>query len=73
MKPASESATLTVAAAAAAGVLILYTLALAIFAREGFPTSLSTGSGFPYLSDQPVGEDGYYMMMAAWNLVPAKA
>jgi hypothetical protein len=68
MKPASESAKLTVAAAAAAGVLILYTLALAIFAREGFPTSLSTGSGFPYLSDQPVGEDGYYMMMAAWNL-----
>jgi hypothetical protein len=56
------------ASVGAAGVLLIYTLALTIFAREGFPTSLETGSGFPYLSDQPVGEDGYYMMMVAWNL-----
>lgn len=53
---------------AAAIVLVVYTLALAFGAREGFPTGLTTGSWAPYLSDQPVGEDGYYLLLAAWNL-----
>lgn len=53
----------------AAGALVLgYALALALFSHKGFPTGLSTGSWFPFLSDQPVGEDGYYLMMAAWRL-----
>ena len=45
-----------------------YTLALAFGARDGFPDGLQTGSFFPFLSDQPVGEDGYYLLLAAWNL-----
>ncbi len=53
---------------AAAIVLVVYTLVLAFGAREGFPTGLTTGSWAPYLSDQPVGEDGYYLLLAAWNL-----
>lgn len=56
---------LKIAAAIAAAI---YTLILAFGARDGFPTGLATGSFFPYLSDQPVGEDGYYLMLAAWNL-----
>ena len=52
----------------AAIALVLYTLVLAFGAREGFPTSLTTGSWAPFLSDQPVGEDGYYLLLAAWNL-----
>lgn len=53
---------------AAAALLVGYTLLLAFGAREGFPTSLTTGSFFPYISDQPVGEDGYYLLLVAWNL-----
>lgn len=52
---------------AAAVVTATYTLVLAFGARDGFPTGLTTGSFFPYLSDQPVGEDGYYLLLAAWN------
>ncbi|MDP2357322.1 MAG: hypothetical protein Q8M31_14835 [Beijerinckiaceae bacterium] len=52
----------------AAIVLVVYTLVLAFGAREGYPTGLTTGSWAPYLSDQPVGEDGYYLLLAAWNL-----
>ena len=61
--------TLTTSLKAAAAFLTLaYTLVLAFGARDGFPSGLTTGSFFPYLSDQPVGEDGYYLMLAAWNL-----
>lgn len=54
--------------AAAALLTLGYTLLLAFGAKAGFPSGLATGSFFPYLSDQPVGEDGYYLMLAAWNL-----
>ena len=61
--------TSTASLKAAAALLTLgYTLLLAFGATAGFPTGLTTGSFFPYLSDQPVGEDGYYLMLAAWNL-----
>ncbi|MBX9741515.1 MAG: hypothetical protein K2X62_15680 [Beijerinckiaceae bacterium] len=61
--------TFTATLKAAAAVLTLaYTLLLAFGAKAGFPTGLATHSFFPYLSDQPVGEDGYYLMLAAWNL-----
>jgi hypothetical protein len=53
---------------AAALVALGYTFILAFGAHEGFPTGLTTGLAFPYLSDQPVGEDGYYLLLAAWNL-----
>ncbi len=54
--------------AAAAAIALGYTLLLAFGALAGFPSSLATGMAFPYLSDQPVGEDGYYLMLVAWNL-----
>lgn len=54
--------------AAAAGVAAAYATVLAFGSREGFPPGLNTGSLFPYLSDQPVGEDGYYLLLVAWNL-----
>lgn len=53
---------------AATIALVVYTILLAFGAREGFPTGLTTGSWAPFLSDQPVGEDGYYLLLAAWNL-----
>lgn len=53
---------------AAALITAAYTLVLAFGARDGFPSALETGSFFPFLSDQPVGEDGYYLLLAAWNL-----
>lgn len=45
-----------------------YAVLLAVFSPEGFPTAETTGLAFPFLSDQPVGEDGYYLLLAAWNL-----
>lgn len=59
---------LTTMKRAAAAILIAYTLVLAFGATAGFPSSLTTGLYFPYLSDQPVGEDGYYLLLVAWNL-----
>ncbi|MDB5542883.1 MAG: uncharacterized protein JWO64_32, partial [Hyphomicrobiales bacterium] len=53
---------------AAGAILLTYAFALGFGAKVGFPTSLNTGALFPYLSDQPVGEDGYYLMLVAWNL-----
>ena len=49
-------------------MLITYGLVLAIFSREGFPASMDYGHGMPYLSDRPVGEDGFYMLTVAWNI-----
>lgn len=48
--------------------VIAYALVLSLGARAGFPSSLVTASPFPFLADQPVGEDGYYLMTVAWNL-----
>ncbi|MFN3889851.1 MAG: hypothetical protein ACK4MV_05580 [Beijerinckiaceae bacterium] len=53
---------------AAALITAVYTIVLAFGAHDGFPAGLTTGLLFPYLSDQPVGEDGYYLLLAAWNL-----
>jgi hypothetical protein len=49
-------------------VFIVYVFILAVFSISGFPTKLETGLTFPYLTDKPVGEDGYYMLSVAWNL-----
>ena len=51
---------------------LLYGLALAMFSLPGFPRSMDTGGFFPYLSDKPVGEDGYYMLTVAWNIASGK-
>ena len=45
----------------------IYGLFLAIFSIADFPTSL-VGGYLPYLSDKPLGEDGFYMLRVAWNI-----
>ncbi len=48
-------------------IFIFYSLFLTIFSKEGFPTSPKIGF-LPYLSDKPLGEDGFYMLKVAWNI-----
>jgi len=48
-------------------ILIIYGLILSLFSVAEFPSSLQ-GGFFPYLSDKPIGEDGFYMIKVAWNI-----
>jgi hypothetical protein len=41
---------------------------LTFLSLEGFPTTLADHNLWPYLADQPIGDDGYYMMTVAWNI-----
>ena len=50
-----------------AGLYLAYSMGLALFSREGFPGDMRYGAGMPYLSDKPVGEDGFYMLTVAWH------
>jgi hypothetical protein len=45
-----------------------YSLFLAFGSIEGFPTGFKENVNMPYLSDRPVGEDGFYMLTVAWNI-----
>jgi hypothetical protein len=45
-----------------------YSLLLSFGAIEGFPSGFSENVKMPYLSDRPVGEDGFYMLTVAWNI-----
>ena len=45
-----------------------YSLFLAFGAIEGFPEDFKENVNMPYLSDRPVGEDGFYMLTVAWNI-----
>jgi hypothetical protein len=45
-----------------------YGLVLAVFSRPGFPEAMAIEPGMPFLSDKPVGEDGYYMLTVAWYI-----
>ena len=47
-------------------ILIIYGLILSLFSVAEFPSSMQ-GGFFPYLSDKPIGEDGFYMIKVAWN------
>jgi hypothetical protein len=47
---------------------LIYACSMAVFAQTGFPTSLRQTDFWPFLADNPVGEDGYYMLTVAWNL-----
>ncbi len=50
----------------------IYGSVLVIGSRTGFPDHMGDGSFFPFLSDQPVGEDGYYMLTVAWNMAEGR-
>lgn len=54
--------------AVALTALAIYTLFIAFASQRGFPPAMEFSSRLPFLSDKPVGEDGYYLMLAAWNL-----
>lgn len=46
----------------------IYVFLLAVFSKEGFPKANNSAISFPYLSEKPVTEDGYYALTVAWNL-----
>lgn len=46
----------------------VYSLFLAFGSIEGFPQKFKEEVNMPYLSDRPVGEDGFYMLTVAWNI-----
>ncbi len=52
-------------------LLLSYGIFLSIFSVADFPTSMKAGF-MPYLSDKPVGEDGFYMLDVAWNIAKNK-
>ncbi|MEI8243459.1 MAG: hypothetical protein WCI17_09360 [bacterium] len=45
-----------------------YGVFLGAGSNTGFPDSARFASRMPYLSDNPLGEDAFYMMHVAWNL-----
>ncbi|MCX5896491.1 MAG: hypothetical protein NTZ51_11780, partial [Proteobacteria bacterium] len=49
-------------------IYLAYGLTLTVFSHSGFPQAMYTNTFMPYLSDKPVGEDGFYMLTVAWNL-----
>ena len=52
-----------------AAVLVAgYGLFLGAGSNTGFPDRAHFASRMPYLSDNPLGEDAFYMMHVAWNL-----
>lgn len=51
---------------------IFYVVILALGSLEGAPKSRADGPFFPYLSDKPLTEDGYYMLTVAWNIAAGK-
>tara|TARA_B100000242_G_C43040356_1_gene485310 strand:+ start:692 stop:2284 length:1593 start_codon:yes stop_codon:yes gene_type:complete len=53
------------------GLILAYGIFLSIFSPADFPTSMKAGF-MPYLSDKPVGEDGFYMLDLAWNVASNK-
>ena len=52
-------------------LLITYGVFLSAFSVADFPNSMKVGF-MPYLSDKPVGEDGFYMLDVAWNIASNK-
>lgn len=53
-------------------VFAAYGFFIALGSNPNFPSGLNTNSWMPHLFDKPVGEDGYYMLMVAWNLSEGK-
>ena len=52
-------------------LVLVYGFFLALGSHAGFPTSIR-GDLMPFLSDKPVGEDGFYMLTVAWNIAQGK-
>ena len=53
-------------------IFLFYNIFLAFTSLEGVPKSVAKNPPFPYLSDKPLTEDGYYMLTVAWNIAEGK-
>jgi hypothetical protein len=53
-------------------LIATYGFFIAIGSNSAFPGGFETNSPMPFLYDKPVGEDGFYMLMVAWNLSEGK-
>lgn len=51
---------------------LLYNFILAFGSLEGSPKHRIDRNFFPYLSEKPLTEDGYYMLTVAWNIAAGK-
>ncbi|MBS4034993.1 MAG: hypothetical protein KGZ85_11055 [Ignavibacterium sp.] len=49
-------------------IFLLYNFILAFGSLEGTPQKLTGNLPFPYLTEKPLTEDGYYMLTVAWNI-----
>ena len=49
-------------------IFILYVILLSSFSQGGFPQKINTPISFPFLSEKPITEDGYYALTVAWNI-----
>jgi len=50
----------------------IYSFILAYNSQEGTPPSKSGNGFFPFLTDKPLTEDGYYMLTVSWNIAEGK-
>ena len=50
----------------------IYSIILAYNSQEGTPPSKSCNGFFPFLTDKPLTEDGYYMLTVSWNIARGK-
>ncbi len=53
-------------------IFIFYVIVLSFFSRGEFPDSEFNNSYFPYLSERPLTEDGFYSLKIAWNIGTGK-
>ncbi len=47
---------------------LIYNFVLALGSLEGTPKNTAGNPIFPYLTEKPITEDGYYMLTVAWNI-----
>ncbi|MDY0083474.1 MAG: hypothetical protein RBR74_09860 [Ignavibacteriaceae bacterium] len=53
-------------------IFIIYVIVLSFFSKGDFPESGFNNSYFPYLSERPLTEDGFYSLKIAWNIGTGK-
>lgn len=49
-----------------------YCTSLSLCSLASFPPELVTNERMPFLSDKPIGEDGFYMLTVAWGIGEGK-
>ncbi len=69
-RPRARGATVVLALGAL--LVVGYGVTIALASVADFPEGLEPGSAMPFLSDKPVGEDGFYMLTVAWYLAEGR-